>query len=368
MNIKNTPFSAAIATALLSWNVTVQANDEVNNNTSNQQSSGNNNAVHNWMPQQSNNDFWQTPDWNGFQPPAAATQAPQAVATDSAPQTFALPAPASQAPTFSAPTIQAPALQVPVNQAPANNGQFVPTSEATSEATPETASKAPSESAIKSGENSEAMPGNSAAQAAASQNQAQNGMPAMNVPPQMPGFNNNYRPPMPQVPNYRPPYQNNPYQRPFATPMYPPMQNGYRPYPPANMNQGYRPPQNAYRPNPSAPQGGQFTPPAMPGNAPPAYNMPRYNNNGYNNRYNNNNWGGNNFWGRSGPSTWTNPNKQNMEQGWDDMINAPSRMGTMPGGWNAPEISMPNPIDMGDQFQDNIQDLPEQIRNMDVGN
>jgi len=29
---------------------------------------------------------------------------------------------------------------------------------------------------------------------------------------------------------------------------------------------------------------------------------------------------------------------------------------------------MPNPIDMGDQFQDNIKDLPEQIRNMDVGN
>ena len=63
-----------------------------------------------------------------------------------------------------------------------------------------------------------------------------------------------------------------------------------------------------------------------------------------------------------------NPNKGNMEQGWDDMINAPSRMGTMPGGWNAPEVTMPNPIDMGDQLQDNVKKLPEQIRDMNVGN
>jgi hypothetical protein len=150
--------------------------------------------------------------------------------------------------------------------------------------------------------------------------------------------------------------------------MYPPVQNGYRPYPPANMYQGYRP-----QPN------GQSAQPYMP-NGAPGYNMPnnmpnynnRYNNGGGNNNWGNNNCGnnnwGNNFWGRSGPSTWSNPNKQNMEQGWDDMINAPSRMGTMPGGWSAPEITMPNPIDMGDQLQDNIQDLPDQIRNMDVGN
>jgi hypothetical protein len=63
-----------------------------------------------------------------------------------------------------------------------------------------------------------------------------------------------------------------------------------------------------------------------------------------------------------------NPNKGSLEQGWDDMMNAPSRMGTMPGGWNAPEVSMPNPVDMADQVQDNVQDLPEQVRDMDVGN
>jgi hypothetical protein len=85
-------------------------------------------------------------------------------------------------------------------------------------------------------------------------------------------------------------------------------------------------------------------------------------------RYRNNGWNNNKFWGRSGPSTWMNPNKNNMERGWDDMMNAPSRMGEMPGGWTAPEVSMPNPIDMGDQIQDNVKDLPEQMRNMDVGN
>jgi hypothetical protein len=63
-----------------------------------------------------------------------------------------------------------------------------------------------------------------------------------------------------------------------------------------------------------------------------------------------------------------NPNKGNMERGWDDMINSPSRMGKMPGGWTAPEVTMPNPVDMGDQIQENVQDLPEQVRNMDVGN
>jgi len=63
-----------------------------------------------------------------------------------------------------------------------------------------------------------------------------------------------------------------------------------------------------------------------------------------------------------------NPGKDNWEQSWDDMINAPSRMGEMPGGWTAPEVTVPNPIDMGDQMQDNAKDLPEQMRNMDVGN
>lgn len=167
--------------------------------------------------------------------------------------------------------------------------------------------------------------------------------------------------------------------------------NNYRPAP----HQGYMSPPQNYRP-PAPPQAVRNTAPntnntavqqnnnTYRGNMPPPprgpYNNPNYRDNGasaynfpgYNPNNNNNsgwgNWNRNNMWGNSGPRKWMNPNKSNMEQGWDDMINAPSRMGEMPGGWTAPEISVPNPIDVGDQFQDNIKDLPEQIRNMDVGN
>lgn len=182
-----------------------------------------------------------------------------------------------------------------------------------------------------------------------------------------------YRPPM--QPNYQstqpayrapmPPMYNNRYQPPvYGTQppanYYPP-QNTYRP----NVNRAAPPAQNSNRGNPPPPAGPYRGAPYYgPGNAPSAFNMP-----GYNRNYrNNNSWNNNKFWGRSGPSTWMNPNKGNMERGWDDMINAPSRMGEMPGGWTAPEVTMPNPIDMGDQMQDNLEDLPEQMKNMDVGN
>jgi hypothetical protein len=62
------------------------------------------------------------------------------------------------------------------------------------------------------------------------------------------------------------------------------------------------------------------------------------------------------------------PSKDNWEDSWDDMINAPSRMGEMPGGWTAPEVTVPNPIDMGDQVQDNMRDLPEQMKDGNIGN
>lgn len=122
------------------------------------------------------------------------------------------------------------------------------------------------------------------------------------------------------------------------------------PPPAVNTNRGYPPP-------PRGPYTGSR-------NYGPSsnFNMPGFN------RGRNNGWKNNKFWGRSGPSRWMNPNKDNLEQGWDDMMNAPSRMGEMPGGWTAPEVTVPNPIDMGDQIQDNVKDLPEQMKNMDVGN
>jgi len=183
--------------------------------------------------------------------------------------------------------------------------------------------------------------------------------PVYNPPPQrpMPPANNNYRP---QYAQPRPPMQR-------------PRPPAYRPYPsnpgvagpnanmapPARMAPPMRNSNRGYPPPPRGPYNG-------PDNGASAYYMPGYNQN--RNYRQNNGWNNNKFWGRSGPSNWMHPNKRNMEQGWDDMINAPSRMGEMPGGWTAPEVSMPNPIDMGDQMQENVKDLPEQIRNMDVGN
>ncbi len=166
-----------------------------------------------------------------------------------------------------------------------------------------------------------------------------------------PAYNNNYQ--APAAPAYRP-------QQPAYN--YPPPQGSYRP----NVNRAAPPAQNTNRGYPPPPPAGPYrgAPYYGPNSGPSAFNTPGYNPN----RRNNNSWNSNKFWGRSGPDSWMNPNKGNMERGWDDMINSPSRMGEMPGGWTAPEVSMPNPVDMGDQMQDNVEDLPEQMKNMDVGN
>ena len=49
-------------------------------------------------------------------------------------------------------------------------------------------------------------------------------------------------------------------------------------------------------------------------------------------------------------------NKDRFADGWDDMLNAPSDMGEMPGGFTAPSVSMPNPVDVGDEFDDAARD------------
>jgi len=133
-------------------------------------------------------------------------------------------------------------------------------------------------------------------------------------------------------------------------------------YPAPNVNRPAPTTPGQYRGYPAPPPGPYTGTPSNAYDGPSAFNTPGYN---PNRNYNQNR---NKFWGRSGPGTWMNPNKGNMEHGWDDMINSPSRMGRMPGGWTAPEVTMPNPVDMGDQVQDNVKDLPDQMRNMDVGN
>lgn len=170
------------------------------------------------------------------------------------------------------------------------------------------------------------------------------------------------------VPAYpgRPP---GPYGQAYPSNNYPAQNN----YPPAMNQSGWNrgaPPQqmqNTYRGNPYPPQHGPY-PGANryqyhPSNAGAAYNRPGYGPYG-NNNARNNNLSYNRFWGNSGPNRWMNPNKGNMGQGWNDMTNGPGRMGEMPGGWRAPQISTPNPVDMGEQVQDNAGNLPDQMRDM----
>lgn len=172
--------------------------------------------------------------------------------------------------------------------------------------------------------------------------------------------------------NTAPPPTYNNYQRPPPAAYRPPPAN----YPAAgNMNQRIPPPPAgpyssnvpAYQPNPYQRRSAPVLPyQQRPYNGPSAFHTPGYNPN--RDYRNNNGWNNNKFWGRSGPGTWMKPSKRNWENSWDDMINTPSRMGEMPGGWTAPEVTMPNPIDMGDQFQDNLKNLPEQIREGNIGN
>ena len=64
----------------------------------------------------------------------------------------------------------------------------------------------------------------------------------------------------------------------------------------------------------------------------------------------------------SGRDGWMDKDK--FANRWDDMLNAPSDMGEMPGGFTAPSVSAPNPVDVGDEFQDAARDAPDQMRNV----
>lgn len=78
--------------------------------------------------------------------------------------------------------------------------------------------------------------------------------------------------------------------------------------------------------------------------------------------------GGRNPFGHRGPGDWFSPDRDAWADNWDDMLNAPSRMGEMPGGWNAPSVSVPNPIDVGDEFGNAARDLPDQMDNFNWNN
>jgi hypothetical protein len=68
-------------------------------------------------------------------------------------------------------------------------------------------------------------------------------------------------------------------------------------------------------------------------------------------------------WG-AGPQVWMNPTNPDdgLSQAWDDMMNAPARMGRVPPGWKAPTIDVPNPVDVADEFERNARNAPNIIR------
>lgn len=77
-----------------------------------------------------------------------------------------------------------------------------------------------------------------------------------------------------------------------------------------------------------------------------------------------------NLWGKNGgPDAWINMDdpKEGMAQAWEDMLVTPNRLGTMPGGWYAPSISVPNPIDVGDEFKDTAKNMPGEMRDFSDG-
>jgi hypothetical protein len=64
----------------------------------------------------------------------------------------------------------------------------------------------------------------------------------------------------------------------------------------------------------------------------------------------------------SGRSGWMD--RDRFADRWDDMLNAPSDMGELPGGYRAPTVSTPNPVDVGDELDDAARDVPGQMRNV----
>jgi hypothetical protein len=102
------------------------------------------------------------------------------------------------------------------------------------------------------------------------------------------------------------------------------------------------------------------------GNSGFGRNMPfnRFNNTPWNRFSNGSGWGNNNNYGpdtdwfTDTPRRWMrNGPKEGAGQVFDDFLDGPSRMGDMPGGWSAPTISVPNPIDVADELERGSQDM-----------
>lgn len=78
-------------------------------------------------------------------------------------------------------------------------------------------------------------------------------------------------------------------------------------------------------------------------------------------------WMDNRGWNRNDvfddwPGSWFDPEdpRGSMSKMWDDVLEAPNEMGEMPGGWTAPSISVPNPVDVGDEFEGTSRKSPKE--------
>ena len=71
-------------------------------------------------------------------------------------------------------------------------------------------------------------------------------------------------------------------------------------------------------------------------------------------------------WFGGGPSSWFKGGdfQDGFAEMWDDMINAPAEMGTMPGGWEFPTVSTPNPVDVGEELGRSAPEFVREVPNM----
>jgi len=77
-------------------------------------------------------------------------------------------------------------------------------------------------------------------------------------------------------------------------------------------------------------------------------------------------WEGATPWGNDAPFKWVDPTEpeESFAEIWEDALNTPSKMGRMPPGWTAPYISVPNPIDVENEFERNAMNAPDEISKM----
>ena len=78
------------------------------------------------------------------------------------------------------------------------------------------------------------------------------------------------------------------------------------------------------------------------------------------------NWQGVTPWGNDVPFRWIDPTdpRDSIGDMWDDALNTPNTLGRMPPGWTAPYISVPNPIDVEEEFERNARNFPDEMRKM----